>query len=189
MIGKRSIALCMWAFMAAASAQGGDELMQKSINDEGGSWGIWGKADIATIKDPTLPVGTASRVTISTQPNKPWDIGAYIKTNKPIKKGDVIVLSLWARAEKLPEGNDFIEIYGRVYDSGPAGTSLVPETHFLIGKAWKRFVAVGMADKDYAAGKLGCGIVLGTGAQTIDFGPAYVSDFGPGYDTSKLPHE
>jgi len=189
MIGIRRVALCMWVLLAAAPAQAGDELMQKAINADSGAWGIWGKAGVAAIKDPAMPAGTASRVTISSLPEKPWDIGAYVKTDKPVKKGDVIVLSLWARAEKLPAGNDFIEISGRVYDNGPAGTSLVPESQFLIGRAWKRFVVSGTADKDYAPGTLGCGLILGTGEQTIDFGPVYVSDFGPGYDTSKLPHE
>lgn len=190
MSGMRRLWFLFTLFAAALSpAFADDELARNALNTESWSWGIWGKATVIAVDDPHIAGGKAKRVVISPAPAKPWDIGAYVITNKPIKKGDVIVLAFWARAEKLPDGNDFIDIYGAVDDKQQESTKVVPETHFLVGKTWKLFVASGTADKDYAPGVLGGGIVLGSGEQTIDFGPVYISDFGPGYDTSTLPHE
>lgn len=176
------------AILATSPASAGDdEWAQKAINNPADSWGIWGTQKIQFMKDHKLPGGDFRRVTISPLPDKPWDIGGYVAITKPVKKGDVLLLAFWARAEKTPAGSDFIDVSGRIHESAPPSASITPETQFLIGREWKLYYASGTADKDYPVGALGCGMVLGTGVQTVDLGPAYIVDYGPGYDLTKLP--
>ncbi len=172
---------------AALPASADDDWAQKAINNPADSWGIWGTAKTEVVNDPAVQGGKAKRVTISPLPEKPWDIGAYILITKPVKKGDVLLLAFWARAESSPAGGDFVELSGRVYEAAPPSTSVTPQTDFLIGKQWKLYYASGTADKDYPVGALSCGMLLGTGEQTIDFGPAFIVDYGQGYDVAKLP--
>ncbi len=160
---------------------------QKAINNPADMWGIWGAAHSEIVNASAVEGGKAERVTISPKPQNAWDIGGYVLITKPVKKGDVVLLAFWARAERLPVGDDFIETTARIHDTSPANASVTPETSFLIGKQWKLFYASGVADKDYPVGTLGCGMLLGGDDQTIDFGPAYIVDYGPGYDLSRLP--
>jgi hypothetical protein len=181
-----SAALCGLMSIAAAFAAD-SEWTEKAINNPADMWGIWGNAQSEIVADPDVEGGKAKRVVISPKPQNPWDVGGYVLITKPVKKGDVILLAFWARAERLPAGDDFIETSARIHDTSPENASVTPETQFLIGTQWKLFHASGTADKDYAVGKLGCGMLLGSDDQIIDFGPAYIVDYGPGYDLSKLP--
>jgi hypothetical protein len=176
------------AAVPAAAGVATEEFAAKAINFPLDSWGIWGPARAETLTDTAIDGGPVHRVVIAPRPEHPWDIGAFVVIRKAVKKGDVVVLAFWAKAEKLPADNDFIAVTGRVYESAPPSASITPETQFLIGRDWKLYYAGGVADKDYAVGTLGCGIKLGGAEQTVLFGPAYVSDLGPDYDLSKLPH-
>lgn len=173
--------------LGLSGAFAADDWAQKAINNPADSWGFWGPVKADSVSDPLAEGGKAKRATIAPKPAKPWDVGGYVLITKPVHKGDVILLAFWARAERLPDGDDFVETTGRIHDISPADSSITPETQFLIGRKWKLFYASGTADKDYPVGTLGCGMLLGSDEQTIDFGPAYIVDYGPGYDLSKLP--
>lgn len=177
--------LAIRAVMLGAAA---DDVAQRVVNDPGVFWGIWGKAKTDYISAPSLKGGAAQRVTISPRPNVPWDVGTYATITKPVKKDDVLVLTFWARSEKPPTGSDLIMVTGRIYEAGPSPNPISPETSFLIGKEWKFYYSIGTVARDYAAGALSAGMLLGTGEQVIEFGPVSVIDYGPGFDLSKLPH-
>jgi hypothetical protein len=180
------VALCALAVLTSIPAFA-DDMAQKAINTPGDMWGTWGNAKSEVVPDTGVDGGKAKRVTISPKPQNAWDVGGYVLITKPVHKGDVILLAFWARAEKIPDNGDFIGTSARVHEVAPPSASVTPETQFLIGKDWKIFYASGVADKDYPVGTLGCGMILGTGDQVIDFGPAYIVDYGPGYDLAKLP--
>lgn len=169
------------AFGAAA-----DDLASKAINDPGSFWSVWGTAKTNFVIAPGLKGGAAERVTIS-KPGKPWDVGTYAAVTKPVKKGDVLVLMFWARAERPPPGSDLIMVTGSIYEPPPSGNPVSQETSFIIGRQWKLYYATGTAAKDYPVGTLSAGMILGTGDQVIDFGPVSILDLGPDYDISNLP--
>lgn len=177
------------AAMAAvlALAASGDDLQQKAVNNPGAFWGVWGAAKTDYVADPRLKGGAAQRVTISPKPAHAWDVGAYVAITKPVQKGDVLLLTFWARAEKPPAGSDLVMLTGRLYEAAPPNAEVTPEVSFLIGKQWKLYYASGTAAKDYPVGSLSAGMVLGTGEQVIDFGPVSVLDFGQGYNINNLP--
>lgn len=174
--------------VVTSSAAGGD-LLQKTVTNPGLYWNIWGTATTNYVSTPQIKEGAAQRVTISPRPGNPWDVGTYAAIVKPVKRGDVLVLVFWARAEKTPPGSDLVVLSGRIYEAGPEGTNITRDATFLIGRQWKRYFVSGTATRDYPPGSLSAGVFLGTGEQTIDFGQVAVLDMGPGYDLSKLAED
>jgi hypothetical protein len=53
---------------------------------------------------------------------------------------------------------------------------------------WTWVFASGVATTDYVPGTISFGMQLGGAAQTLDIGPVYVLNLGPGVDTNKLPN-
>lgn len=158
----------------------------KLVSEPGAFWSVWGIAKANYVAAADLKGGAAQRVTIA-KPAKPWDAGTYGAITKPVKKGDVLVLMFWARAVRPPPGSDLVMVTGRIYEAGPSGDGVSPETSFLIGAQWKLYYAAGTAAKDYPPGTLSAGMMLGTGDQIIEFGPVSVTDYGPGFDVNDLP--
>ncbi|MDE2112607.1 MAG: hypothetical protein KGJ79_15810 [Alphaproteobacteria bacterium] len=188
-ISKRAILSGLAMLGAVTLIAAADEATPRVVNDPAAAWGFWGPVKTDVVTDPNVQGGTATRVTISPKPANPWDAGAYANITKPVQKGDVLLLAFWARAEKIPAGSDFVMLSGRIHENAPPNTGVTLETGFLVGEEWKLHYAGGTATKDYPAGMLSVGMVLGTGDQVIDFGPMSVVDYGPGYDLSKLPHD
>ncbi len=189
-ISKRALlsGLAMLGAMALTAAA--DDAAQTLVNKPADFWGIWGPAKTDMVTDPGVQGGTAKRVAISPKPDHPWDVGAYAGIVKPVHKGDVLLLAFWARAEKPPAGNDFIELVAaRIYGTASPNAGVTPETSFLVGPQWKQYYESGTAMQDYPVGTLSVGMQLGSGDQIVDFGPVSVVDYGPGYDLSKLPHD
>jgi hypothetical protein len=182
----RAVTTALAVVWAAASGAAADEFTQRAVNNIGAFWSVWGGAKAAFVADRSQKSGAAQRVSVL-NPNKPWDAGTYAAVTKPVKKGDVLVLTFWARAEKPPPGSDLVMVSGRIYEAPPSGNGVSQETTFLIGKQWKAYYTTGIAGKDYPPGTLCAGMVLGTGDQVIDFGPVSILDMGPEYDVSKLP--
>ncbi|MDE2184140.1 MAG: hypothetical protein KGJ78_14065 [Alphaproteobacteria bacterium] len=158
------------------------------VNDPTAYWGVWGPAKTDYLPDPNVAGGQILRITISPKPANPWDVGTYAQVIKPLKQGDVVLMSFWARAERPPAGNDFITVSGRIYENKPQGIGVSPETGFMIGREWKKYYASGTAAKDLPAGTVSVGMIIGTGDQVIDFGQLAIVDYGPDYDLAKLPH-
>lgn len=173
---------------AMMPAKAGGALDGHALNTVPWSWGVWGNAVVTELKDSAVSGGTFKRVAIAQAPEHPWDIGIYITLQKPVKKGDVIVLALWARAQTLPKDNEFTPLKGRVFDTATS-VSVVPESTLMVGKTWKRFIATGIADKDYPMGSLAGGITIGNDAQTLDFTQVVIADFPPGFDLAALPQD
>jgi hypothetical protein len=185
---RRAVLSGLAMFGAVALTAAADDIMQKAVNEPGAFWTTWGKAKTAYVADSGVKGGAAERVTISAKPNNPWDVGASSSVAKAVRKGDVVLLMFWARAEKSPPGSDLVIITGRVYENAPPGTAVTPETNYLVGKQWKLYYSSGKATKDYPVGTLSAGMILGTGEQVIDLGPMFVLDLGPSFNVYWLPH-
>jgi hypothetical protein len=178
--------LAIIASLALCGCAGAD-LADRAVNNPAEGWYTWGTKKAEVVTDAKVEGGKARRVLVAPKPANAWDAGVVAPVVKPVKKGDVIVWAFWARAEVLPPGDDFTEISGRVYEDKQPSPTVVPQTTFLVGRKWKLFHASATAEKDYPANTISAGMVIGSDAQTLDFGPLYISDFGPGFDISKLP--
>jgi len=101
-----------------------------------------------------------------------------------ISKGDVILVSFWARAAKPQKGRETGDITVALqrniepYDS-------VFEERVALEKDWKLYNATGKAKRDYAADKTNLNFNLAYAKQTLEFGQFYVMNLGPDGDASK----
>jgi len=136
------------------------------------------------VKSKGAPGGMAYSVTVKkTKPNH-WDTATRIPMTTDIAKGDVIMVSFWARAAKLRKGKETgpivavlqrnVEPYDSIFEEG-----------MDIEKEWKLYNVAGKASRDYSAEKTNMAFNLAKAKQTIEFGQFYVMNLGPNGDASK----
>lgn len=175
------------ACVAGRRASAKNDIMQKIVSDPGTFWQLWGPIKASYVSDNRVDGGAVQRLTIAPKPPRPWDAGAFVTVSKPVRKGDILLLTFWARSESTPAGSDLIIVTGRVYENMSGGVDLTANQTFLIGKQWKPYFISLRVTKDYPGGVLAGGLLVGTGEQTIDFGPVSVIDFGQNYNMASLP--
>lgn len=173
---------------AVAPAFAGDDIASKIVNDPTEGWAVSGSGISAKLyDDTTVQGGKAERVTVAAKTANPWDASATIAITKPLKKGDVLLLAFWAKAETPPEGATTIDFLANIQNNSAPYNSLGSAT-VHVGPAWKMYFVIATADKNYDAKVAGAQLQLGLGKLVIDLGPLFILNYGPGYDVSKLPH-
>jgi hypothetical protein len=167
---------------------GTPDVLKNMINSPtADSWSGYG-ATFALVKDDSVQTGKAMRFTVAKKGTNPWDAAAWDPIVKPVSKGDVILVAYWARVDVPPSGSETANL-----SSVSVGLNKAPYTSFgnepaTITRKWAMYYASGVADADYKPGQLNVSVQLASDAQVIDLGPIFVLDFGPNYDSTKLPH-
>lgn len=162
-------------------------MLDRAVNDvRVSSWNVYGPNQTNSIVDATVQGRHALRVDVTTAGANPWDVGAGSLTNKPIATGDVLLPCVWARAERLPEGQASARLTIGLQMNAEPYTPLGSQD-IEVGADWKLHFLQIAAARDYAAGQVGSSVHLARASQTIDLGPLFILDFGPGYDKSTLP--
>jgi len=125
-----------------------------------------------------LTSGKAISARIKKKQQRAWDSSLGIEIAEPVAKGEEIQIFFWARTKKPAAGKDtanvgmFVGRNEEPYDY-ILSEDILPETE------WKLMNVTGVADADYPAGSLKVEYQLGRAAQTVEFGPVYVSTLGP----------
>ncbi|NLS29216.1 hypothetical protein S2M10_42370 [Sphingomonas sp. S2M10] len=130
----------------------------------------------AVVKDKNVQGGRALRVPIATASDQPWSVGLISSINQPVKKGDKLVIVVWARAEKLPEGAGSAKIATIQVGLAKEPYSAVFKGEGEVGSEWKMLHVVGTADRDYAVGDISVSLHLATAKQVLDIGPVLLLD-------------
>lgn len=144
--------------------------------------GSYGPAKLKRIDDKGVPDGKATEVKARKGKN-PWDSGLSGSIPTPVKKGDTLVMSYWA---KVVKGDGVISNAGLQESNEPyTALSVRPET---LGPEWEQFYISGTASRDYAAGELGYTIQVAGAKQTLRFGPIFILNLGQGVPTLNLPN-
>lgn len=171
----------------AATEQQQLSLLERAVNDvRVSSWSAYGPGQTARILPAQVQGNNAFRVDVATAVANPWDVGANALTNKPIAAGDVLLLGVWARAERLPQEAPVARInIGLQLNEAPY-TPMATRS-IEVGPEWKLYFLQADASRTYNAGQAGASVHLATASQTIDLGPVFILDFGPGFDKSRLP--
>lgn len=129
--------------------------------------------------DDKVQGGKALRVDIPAAGPQPWSISLADPIPKAVKKGDKLVLALYARVEKGDNGATTAHIANASVQLAKDPYTGVFGAPLDIGPDWKLYqVAEGVADRDYAAGDLNVSLQLATGKQVLDIGPIFVLDMG-----------
>lgn len=161
-------------------------ILDKCVNIPAASaWNVWG-AQVFLKKDQTVPGGSKIRA-IASKGQNPWDAQASMQIVKPVKKGDVLFVAIWMRAEEPAKGKTTATI-----TSIGVSLSKAPYTGLFndsadVGTKWAMYYAKGIADRDYEPGEIGMSVMLAAETQVVELGPAFVVDLGANYDLSKLP--
>ena len=141
-------------------------------------WQMKGDDKKFKVVDAATPNGQAISARVKKRKTKPWDIALWIELDDAVKKGDEIEMHFWARTAKAPKGQDdseFVVFVGRneePYDN-------IFSEDFSPGGEWKLHTLKGTANSNYSAGEVKAEFQLAKHAQTVEFGPVYVSNLGP----------
>jgi len=134
-----------------------------------------------------LPFDHAVEVHTRQRPAYPWDIQLVGKIPAAVRKGDVLWMTLWARATETSSesGEAFSELC--VEKSSPPNEKL-GEYAFSAGKTWRQFAWNCVAYRDFAPGEAQICLRAGYAPQVIQIGGVQVLDFGTALKPSDLPH-
>jgi GH35 family endo-1,4-beta-xylanase len=125
-----------------------------------------------------------------------WDCMNFWKINKPIKNGDVVLLSFWARTEFTADEsgqsnvNMGLELHGLWKMPHKRKEFLKPLTNTLklvAGDKWQQFFIRGKAPEDVPISKFIIPLKAGNQIQTIWFADMKLINYGPNIDVNKLP--
>lgn len=185
---RKAITAAVLLAAFAVPSLAGDDIASKIVNDPNTGWSAYGPGASGTFyTDDTVQGGVAERLTIAATGANAWDAGASIAVAKPLKAGDVLLLAFWAKAETPPAGAATMDFLANIQNNAAPYNSLGSAT-VHVGAQWKMYFFVAVADKDYQAGQVGAQLQLAGARQVIDLGPLFILNYGPGYDTTKLPH-
>jgi hypothetical protein len=123
------------------------------------------------------PSGQALSARVKKRKQKPWDVVVGFDLEDGVKSGDRVEMHFWARTAKASKGNDtakFVVFVGRneePYDN-------IISENFAPDENWKLHTLKRVAKTDFPAGELKVEYQIGKYAQTVEFGPVYVSNLG-----------
>jgi hypothetical protein len=161
---------------APAAPSGTADLSSKIVNDPSAPEVNGAKARL--VDDANIDGGKALRVAVARKGPNNWASNVETSVNKPVRKGDKLVLMFNARLQEGPGGAATATIpHSAIQMKAAPYSSLVSGQPALTGE-WKSYRYEGTADKDHAAGALKASIQVGNAKQTIDFGPIVVLNLG-----------
>ena len=148
-------------------------------------WKTEGSDKRETIEDaPGIPGGMAYRVTVKKRKRKAWDTATRIPMTTSIEKGDVILVSFWARSAKPPKGKDVGKITAALQRNIEPYDSIVSED-IELAQEWKLYQVAGKANRSFNADKTNLNFNLAHAKQAVEFGRFYISSLGPDADPSE----
>jgi len=142
----------------------------------------YGPAKTKLVEDRGAPDGEALEVKLSRKGRNPWDSGLSGAVPGGVKKGDVIIMSYWAKAVS---GEGVIANAGLQVNRAPYD-ALTLEPAQLTSQ-WKHFYITHKAEQDYGPSEAGYTIQVAGAKQTLRFGPVFIMNLGPNVDPSALP--
>lgn len=135
----------------------------------------------------TGPQGTmAAKIDTLRECPHEWDIQFLASTTQPVKTGDTLLLSCWARNPEGPHGmaarlNLIFQLINPPY-SHSLSTGLVVQSD------WVKIDLPFKARYDFAAGMAKCNIETAFMPQTVEIAGLQVVDYGPDISVDSLPH-
>lgn len=181
-----TVAFAATPLPAADTGKDDDILNHLIISASADSWNVW-NAMKSLRDDPTVQAGKAVRLE-SVKREHSWDAGASITINKPVAKGDIILIAYYARVETPPLGKDTTYIPATTIGLNQAPYTAFGSEAATLTKKWDVYYISGVATDNFKKGTLHFSVQLSGDDHTIDLGPVFVFNLGPDYDRSKVPH-
>lgn len=152
------------------------------------NWNTWGLTPQPTPHAAQGVTGGKALTLDVSRAGDPWSVGAVMTNSGAIKAGDVLLVGVWVRATRLPEGQAETRVPVVMLEGqGEPKVTLAQSSDLVIGETWTMLYASGVAPKDFAPGQSSIIVQMGQARHTLELGPALLFDFGPDYDRSRLP--
>lgn len=164
-----------------------DDILKHLINSPSvESWQVLGVNKAPKPQRAQGVLGDKAIRVAARQADQPWTIAAQMPIAGEIKRGDTVLLAVWARLAMPPEGQQTSRLPLRVQQSAAPYAAIAEDTG-QIGPDWKMIYASGIAQQDFRGGEANLSVHLATANHTVDLGPALLLNFGQNYDAAKLP--
>lgn len=172
---------------AAVAAIQDEDILDRVINNPPvESWQVQGVSRAPRPQRAEGVLGGKAIRVAARRADQPWSTAAQMNIRGEIKRGDTILLAVWARLVTPPPGQTVGRLPLRVQENA-APYAAIAEDAGEIGPEWKMVYASGVAQQDHAGGTASLSVHLATADQTVELGPALVFNFGQNYDAAKLP--
>jgi len=130
------------------------------------------------------PFNKALQVEILTPVPKPWSVLLIAPLLEPVRKGDVLLLSLYARTAKSMTGESLVSVH--LERNGGDWAKLL-EAPVATRGDWTRIDLPGVAAFDLSNDDAQVAIHLGFGQQTVEIAGLSLTNLGPNADVNALP--
>ncbi len=144
-------------------------------------------SDLASIRRVAVTgqaFAQAARVTVKSQTDDPWDVQLLMPNRQTLEKGDILHATLYIRCNESMTGECFADAK---FELG--GGDYTNQMHVKIsaGSEWKRYDIPFTLTRGYKVGEARLTFQLGFGAQQIDIAGVELTNYGRGFDVTKLP--
>ena len=143
--------------------------------------------DLASIKRVAVTgqaFDQAARVTVKSQTDDPWAVQLLMPNRQVLKQGDVLLATLYIRCHDSMTGECFADTK---FELGGGDYSNQMHVKVSAGSEWKRFDIPFTLTRGYMVGEARLTFQLGFGAQQIDIAGVKLTNYGGGFDATKLP--
>ena len=127
-----------------------------------------------TVDAPGTMTGKAASVRLKKRKPKPWDAPYRATIDGEVKKGDRIQVYYYARTAKPARGMDTGDVSMFLGRNVEPYDYIIAE-EFKPGTEWQLKSLTGTANADFPAGSVKLEYQMGRHAQTVEFGPVYVT--------------
>lgn len=117
------------------------------------NWNTWGLTPSPTPHDVQGVTGGRALTIDVKRAGDPWSVGAVMTNSGAIKAGDVLLLGVWVRATKLPEGQSEARMPVVLEAQGEPKVTLAQASNVAVREGWTMLYASGVAPKDVAPGE------------------------------------
>ena len=124
-----------------------------------------------------LTSGQALQVRVKKKKKNAWDNVISLEMDDGVKSGEQIEIHYWARTKKAASGSDAADISLFVGRNKEPYDSIIVE-QISPSKEWKMKTIRARANTDFNSGELKAEFQLARAAQTVEFGPIYISNLG-----------
>lgn len=125
-----------------------------------------------------LTSGQAISARLKKKQPRPWDSNLSVQIPEAVAEGEEVQIYFYVRTARPAAGRDTANISMFVGRNEEPYDYILSEEIFP-DTEWKLMNLTGVANADYPAGTLKVEYQLGIAAQTVEFGPVYVSTLGP----------
>lgn len=128
---------------------------------------------VSIVESEGVPGGQAISFQVKRKnTRKPWEIRMRAPFDASVSAGEEVSIYFWARASKLPRGQDAGKI-GVVLGRNVEPHDTVVNQEIMPGDEWKMYKVSGVAERDFPISESDMGFNMGFAKQTIELGPFF----------------